>query len=84
MPIGNNSTLSIGVGIGYSGSYPHSSASGVDTGLVYAINPFLDVQQRWFYNFDKRKTKGLNITNNSANFISVRILTRGKLFLEMM
>jgi len=78
MPTGNNSTLSIGAGIGYSGSYPHSSASDVDTGLVYAINPFLDVQHKWFYNFDKRKTKGLNITNNSANFVSARILTRGK------
>ncbi len=77
-PTGNNSTISFGAGIGYSGSYPHSSASDVNTGLVYAINPFIDVQHKWFYNFDKRKTKGLNITNNSANFVSARMLARGK------
>ena len=78
MPTGNKSTLSVGLGIGYSGSYPHSSASDVDTGLVYAINPFVDIQYKWFYNFDKRKIKGLNTTTNSGNFVSVRVLTRGK------
>lgn len=77
MPIGNNSTLSIGAGIGYSVSYPHTDNTSV-SGFITSFNPFLDVQHKWFYNFDKRKTKGLNITNNSGNFISARVLTRGE------
>ncbi|WP_281979656.1 hypothetical protein [Tenacibaculum mesophilum] len=77
MPIGNNSTLSIGAGIGYSVSYPHTDNT-VGSGFITSFNPFLDVQNKWFYNFDKRKTKGLNITNNSGNFISARVLTRGE------
>ena len=77
MPTGNNSTLSIGAGIGYSVSYPHTDNTSV-SGFITSFNPFLDVQHKWFYNFDKRKTKGLNITNNSGNFISARVLTRGE------
>ncbi|WGH75457.1 hypothetical protein P8625_15515 [Tenacibaculum tangerinum] len=77
MPTGNTSTLSIGTGIGYSGSYPHTSVGG-SSGLITSFNPFLDIQHKWFYNFEKRKSKGLNITNNSGNFISARVLTRGE------
>ena len=36
------------------------------------------MQHKWFYNFDKRKTKGLNITSNSGNFVSARVLTRSE------
>lgn len=75
MPTGNNSTISIGAGIGYSISYPHSDI-GNSSGFITSFNPFLDIQQKWFYNFDKRKIKGLNTTNNSGNFVSARILTR--------
>lgn len=77
MPTGTNSTFSIGAGIGYSGSYPHSDV-GLSSGFITSFNPFLDLQQKWFYNLDKRKTKGLNVTNNSGNFVSVRALTRGE------
>ncbi|WP_298997652.1 hypothetical protein [uncultured Tenacibaculum sp.] len=77
MPTGNNSTLSIGAGIGYSVSYPHTDNTPV-SGFITSFNSFLDVQHKWFYNFDKRKTKRLNITNNSGNFISARVLTRGE------
>ncbi len=73
---GNNSTLSIGAGIGFNISYPNTRPEGI--GLAYAINPFLDVQQKWFYNFEKRKEKELSIKNNSGNFIAARLLTRGK------
>ena len=75
-PMGENSTLSTGVGIGYGGSYPKTSIGG-GTGLRYSINPFLEVQYKNFYNFKKRKNKNLSIENNSGNFISVRFLTRG-------
>lgn len=77
MPTGKNSTFSIGAGIGYSASYPHSD-TGEGSGFITSFNPFLDVQQKWFYNFDKRKTKGLNTASNSGNFISARVLTRGE------
>ncbi|WP_299008913.1 hypothetical protein [uncultured Tenacibaculum sp.] len=76
-PTGNNSTLSIGVGIGYSVSYPHTDHT-AGSGFITSFKPFLDVQHKWFYNFDKRKTKGLNTSNNSGNFISARFLTRSE------
>lgn len=75
-PMGENSTLSTGVGIGYGGSYPKTSFGG-GTGFRYSINPFLEVQYKNFYNLKKRKNKNLSIENNSGNFISVRFLTRG-------
>ncbi|REH54805.1 hypothetical protein C7448_102330 [Tenacibaculum gallaicum] len=77
MPTGNISTLSIGTGVGYSVSYPHTDVTD-NSGFITSFNPFLDVQHKWFYNFDKRKTKGLNTTNNSGNFVSARFLTRGE------
>ena len=77
MATGKNTTLSIGAGVGYSGSYPHTSIGG-GSGVITSFNPFLDVQHKWFYNFDKRKTKGLNTTHNSGNFVSARFLTRGE------
>ena len=76
IPTGNTSTFSIGTGIGYSVSYPHTDHT-AGSGFITSFNPFLDVQHKWFYNFEKRKTKGLNTTNNSGNFISARVLTRG-------
>lgn len=77
MPTGSNSTFSIGGGVGYSGSYPHTSV-GKKTGFITSFNPFVDIQHKWFYNFDKRKSKGLITDNNSANFISARFLTRSE------
>lgn len=78
MPTGNTSTLSIGTGLGYSVSYPHTDKTVSSSGAITSFNPFLDIQHKWFYNFDKRKNKGLNITNNSGNFVSARFLTRGE------
>lgn len=77
MPTGNNTTLSVGVGIGYSGSYPHTSI-GKGSGFITSFNPFVDIQHKWFYNFDKRKSKGLKIANNAGNFVSARFLTRSE------
>ena len=76
-PVSENATLSIGAGIGYSISYPHSDI-GVRSGFIISFNPFLDTQYKWFYNLDKRKDKKLRIDNNSGNFISARILTRSE------
>ena len=78
MSTGNTSTLSISTGLGYSVSYPHTDKTVSSSGAITSFNPFLDIQHKWFYNFDKRKNKGLNITNNSGNFVSARFLTRGE------
>ncbi len=74
-PTGNNSTFSSGLGIGYGGSYPDLSSSG--NGFRYLISPFLDIQEKWFYNFEKRMKRDRSIKNNSGNFISARLLIRG-------
>ncbi|WP_435138407.1 hypothetical protein [Formosa sp. A9] len=75
LPTGRYSTFSAGVGIGYGGAYPNLSYS--NNGFVYMIAPFIDVQEKWFYNFEKRHIKEKNTSNNSGNFISARFLTRG-------
>lgn len=79
MPTGKQSTFSVELGIGFNVDYPRSGSKGVSK----LISPFLDIQQKWFYNFNKRKIKGLSTANNSANFISARLLTRSELFSEV-
>ena len=44
---------------------------------IYIIAPFLDLQQKWFYNINKRIRKNKTVENNSGNFISARLITRG-------
>jgi len=75
LPTGNNSTFSSALGIGYGGGYPDLTSGG--NGFIYIISPFLDLQQKWFYNFDKRNNKGKTVDNNSGNFISIRFITKG-------
>ncbi|QMU66751.1 MAG: hypothetical protein GKR88_15675 [Flavobacteriaceae bacterium] len=77
LPISSTTALSLATGIGYSISYPHTNIGG-DSGFITSFNPFLDVQQKWFYNFNKREAKKLNISNNSGNFISGRVLIRSE------
>ena len=74
-PTGENSTFSVEIGIGFNVDYPRVGSKGISK----LISPFLDIQQKWFYNFDKRKNKGLRINNNSGNFISARMLMRSEL-----
>lgn len=76
LPTGYYSTFSAGLGVGYGGSYPDLNDGG-STGLVYMIAPFIDIQHKWFYNLEKRLEKDKAIVNNSGNFISARLLTRG-------
>lgn len=75
LPTGNNSTFSTGLGIGYGGGYPDLTSA--DNGIIYIIAPFLDLQEKWFYNLNKRLGKNKTVQNNSGNFISARFLTRG-------
>ncbi|OAB79577.1 hypothetical protein [Cochleicola gelatinilyticus] len=75
-PVSSLSTFSTNFGIGYNGSYPELTFGG-DTGIVYVIAPFLDIQYKHFYNLDKRNAVGKNVEENSGNFISARIVARG-------
>lgn len=80
IPTGNHSTFSTGLGVGYGGGYPDLTYA--DNGIIYIIAPFLDVQQKWFYNFNKRMGKNKTVENNSGNFISARFITRGNSIAE--
>lgn len=83
LPTGNYSTFSTGLGIGYGGGYKDLTGTDIgditviDNGIIYIIAPFADLQQKWFYNINKRIEKGKVVDNNSGNFISARFLTRG-------
>lgn len=80
MPTGRSSTFSTGLGIGYGGGYPNLTSSG--SGFIYIISPFLDIQEKWFYNLTKRAGENKTTDNNSGNFISLRLMTRGKSLTE--
>ena len=75
LPTGNYSSFSAGLGVGYSGSYPNLTSRA--NGIIYVIAPFVDLQQKWFYNLQKRERQGKTTSNNSGNFISGRIVSRG-------
>jgi len=74
--ITNTSTFSGGLGVAYGGSYPDLSGNG--SGFRYLFTPFLDLQYKHFYNFEKRLAKNNNTSHNSGNFISARFYTRGE------
>lgn len=80
IPTGQYSTFSSALGIGYGGGYPDLTSAG--NGFIYIISPFLDLQQKWFYNLNKRNAKTLNTKNNSGNFVSFRLITRGNSIAE--
>lgn len=75
--ISEKTTLSAGIGVGYGTSYPDLDESN-GTGFVYLISPFLDIQYKYFYNFEKRLANSKNVAHNSGNFISGRFYTRGE------
>lgn len=75
VPTGPKSTFASALGVGYGGGYP--DLTGGDSGFIYVITPFLEVQQKWFYNFDKRVANNKSTENNSGNFFSLRFITRG-------
>jgi len=74
-PTGNNSTFSTKLGVGFGGGYPELTYGG--SGFIYIFAPFLDLQHKWYYNFEKREEKGKNTIGNSGNYFSLRLLTRG-------
>lgn len=76
MPVFNQSTFSVNLGVGYGGSHPNLTTYA--SGWLYLISPFLDLHYRNYYNLEKRIKKGRNINFNAGNFWGVRMLTRGK------
>ena len=72
---GKNAVLSVGAGVGYGGSYRELEVQGAN-GLVYIVAPFTDIQHKWFYNRNKRISKGKDVEYNSGNFISVRGISK--------
>jgi len=76
IPVSKKATFSASFGIGYGAPYDKISVSPYNE-FLYSFNPFLDLQYKRFYNFHKRKSKNLNTDNNSGNFVSLRVLTRG-------
>lgn len=74
--IGKNTSLSTGLGIGFSGAY--RELTGFSTsGINYLISPFLDIQYKYIYNREKRKLKQKTLLNNSGNYFSLRLISRG-------
>jgi len=75
LPTGQYSTFSSAIGAGYGIGYPDLTYAG--NGFIVIISPFVDLQQKWFYNLNKRDRKNKMIANNSGNFVSFRFVTRG-------
>lgn len=75
MPTAQKSTFTTSLGIGYSGAYPDLTFGG--SGFVYIIAPFLDLQHKWFYNFEKRSQNQKRTAGNSGNFWSIRLVSTG-------
>ena len=75
VPTGTFSTFAANAGIGYDGGYPELTYGG--SGFTYIIAPFVDLQQKWFYNLNKRMNKDRSTVHNSGNFISFRMKSKG-------
>ena len=78
LPVSEKSTISGNIGIGYSGSYPELTTTTFNTGALYVIAPFADVQYRYYYNLNKRFGIEKSTSNNSGNFVSLRFRARGE------
>lgn len=75
-PVSSKSTISLNIGVGYSGAYPELSST-IGSGFLYAISPFADLQFKRFYNLSKRDFQSKTTAHNSGNFISLRFRARG-------
>ncbi|WP_298778612.1 hypothetical protein [uncultured Polaribacter sp.] len=54
--------------------------SEITAGVGFFLAPEVNLEPRWYYNFKKRAKKSLNVTNNSANFLTVKTSYRSSLF----
>ncbi len=68
--IAKNVTLSAEIVTGFS----LRGCTGCET--LYGIYPILRGQYRYYYNFERRKGKGKNITGNSGNYVGATLLAQ--------
>jgi len=62
--ITDKTSVTFGVGMGF------SIIGGSNKDTEVSFFPFLESQYKYYYNFEKRRSKGKNTLNNSANYIS--------------
>lgn len=62
-----NNKFSIKSSLGYNGSIYRTNEN------IFVLQPNIIVQPRFYYNKDKRNSKGKNTDYNSANFISLNL-----------
>ena len=79
--LGNSSVISMGLGIGYSGSYRELEV-GSNNGFLYIIAPFFDAQYKYIYNRAKRAVAAKSLDNNAGNFFSLRVISKGQSIAE--
>lgn len=76
LPVMKNSTISANVGVGYGASHPNLTPYA--SGWLYMLAPYVDLQCKYLYNIQRRAQNGKNTEYNSANYIGLRMLSRGK------
>lgn len=76
-PVSRNSVLSTNLGFGLGYPYKALEQTGRGNGFVFMIEPFLDIEYKYLYNFNKRVEQNKNTRLNSANYFGLRLLTRG-------
>lgn len=54
--------------------------SAYEEDVNFLLTPVLTLEPRWYYNLDKRQSKGKSISNNSGNFFALRISFNPDLF----
>lgn len=54
--------------------------TGIIVGNGFFIAPELNLEPRWYYNLEKRAKRGKNISNNSANFLTIKTGLRSNIF----
>lgn len=72
--LGKEFTLRTEVGMDlwyYETRVPGSMAAKDDEGNI--LVPSISLEPRWYYNLEKRNSKGKNTANNSANFVTVAV-----------
>jgi hypothetical protein len=76
-PVSRSSVLSANLGFGLGYPYKALEQTGRGNGFVFMIEPFLDIEYKYLYNFNKRVEQNKNTRLNSANYFGLRLLTRG-------
>ncbi|MCL2098156.1 MAG: hypothetical protein FWH23_05285 [Bacteroidales bacterium] len=66
-PLSKKMTITGSVGL----AIPYWAWHISSNGWAYAINPVLGLEPRFYYNMDKRNSKGKNTNYNSANYLSL-------------